>query len=160
MHPEPSIAREAWTLLVGVSLGQRTVWLAAGNAEGLTPPQAITLMRLRSDQPPSLGEMARHMRCDASYVTALADRLEERGFVERRVSATDRRVKELVLTGAGIAAQERLHAAFTSPPPGLLELSDDDQRALLRVARLLSERADRDAAEQMGIALPGSRTPG
>jgi MarR family transcriptional regulator, organic hydroperoxide resistance regulator len=55
------------------------------------------------------------MHCDASYATALADRLEERGLVERRVSATDRRVRELVPTAEGLAAQKRLRAAFTSP---------------------------------------------
>lgn len=160
MGREPSIGHEAWTLLVGVFLAHRSVWLAAGQAEGLTPPQAVSLMRLSADDPPSLGELARHMHCDASYATTLADRLEERGFVERRVSATDRRVKELVPTRAGLAAQKRLQEAFTSPPPGLLELSDDDQRALLRVARLLFEHSDPEVAERMGIALPRAPAPG
>ena len=52
------------------------MWLGAGQAEGLTPPQAVSLMRLSADDPPSLGELARQMHCDASYATALADRLE------------------------------------------------------------------------------------
>lgn len=147
------IAREAWAILVGLSLAQRRVWLEAGAKEGLTPPQAITLMRLRPDAPPSLGDLARHMHCDASYATALADRLEERRLVERRVSASDRRVRELVPTAEGIAAQERLRAAFTTPPPGLDELSEDDVQALMRIAEKLAEYADPDVAATLGIPL-------
>ncbi|MGD9573185.1 MAG: MarR family winged helix-turn-helix transcriptional regulator [Thermoleophilia bacterium] len=147
------VAREAWAILVGLSLAQRRVWLEAGAKEGLTPPQAITLMRLRPDTPPSLGDLARHMHCDASYATALADRLEERGLVERRVSASDRRVRELVPTPEGIAAQERLRAAFTTPPPGLDTLSEDDVQALMRIAEKLAEYADPDVAATLGIPL-------
>ena len=153
------IAQEAWTLLVGVWLAQRSDWLAAGQAEGLTPPQAISLMSLRPGQPPSLGELARHMHCDASYATALADRLEERGFVERRVSATDRRVKELVPTAAGLEAQARLRAAFAAPPSGLLALSEDDQHALHRIALALAEHADPTAGERFGIVMRPAADP-
>jgi DNA-binding MarR family transcriptional regulator len=117
-------------------------------------------MRLTSEDPPSLGELARHMHCDASYATALADRLEERGLVERRVSARDRRVKELVPTPAGLAAQKRLLEAFTSPPPGLLDLPEEDQRALRRIAGRLAEHSDPEVAARMGIVLPEAGTPG
>lgn len=149
-----TIAREAWAILVGVSLAQRRIWLKAGMDEGLTPPQAISLMRLNPDAPPSLGDLARHMHCDASYATALADRLEERGFVERRVRPADRRVRELVLTAEGLAAQRRLRAAFTTPPPGLDELPEDDQIALMRIARRLADHADPEVAESLGMPRP------
>ena len=99
------------------------------------------------------------MACDASYATALADRLEERGFVERRTSAADRRVKELVPTAAGIAAQERLRAAFTAPPPGLADVPLEDQEAMLRVARALSAQIDPELAARFGLA-PETALPG
>lgn len=153
MDENPSPGERAWATLVGVLFAHRLRWVAAGQAEGLTPPQAMALMRVRAERPPSLGELARHIRCDASYATNLADRLEERGFVERRVSDTDRRVKELVPTPAGVAAQQRLVAAFTAPPPGLEELSDDDQRTLLRIAGFLADRAEPEAAETIGLKL-------
>lgn len=151
---EPHTGREAWAILVGVALGQRRIWLEAGNELGLTPPQAISLMRLDPANPPRLGDMARHMHCDASYATAIADRLEARGFVERRVSRTDRRVRELVPTPAGLDAQRALRAAFTSPPPGLDDLPDDDQLALMRIAERLAERADPAVAASLGMPLP------
>ncbi len=91
--PADLTAAHAWAHLVAVFVSQRAVWLAAGQEEGLTPPQAMSLMRLDADAPPRLGDLARFLRCDASQVTATADRLEERGFAERRTAAGDRRVK-------------------------------------------------------------------
>lgn len=151
MDEDRSPGEHAWAALVGVLFSQRRHWLEAGQAEGLTPPQAMALMKVRADTPPSLGELARHIRCDASYATMLADRLEERGFVERRVSDTDRRVKELVPTADGLAAQRRLAEAFTAPPPGLELLGDEDQATLLRIATFLAEHAEADLAASLGI---------
>jgi DNA-binding MarR family transcriptional regulator len=131
-------AEEAWARLMALFWQRRPQWIAAGAAEGLTPPHAIALMRLRDDPPPLLGDLARDMHCDASYATALADRLEERGLAARRASPRDRRAKELVLTDAGRAVQERLRAAFTMPPPALLELPEEELRILLDIARRLS----------------------
>jgi DNA-binding MarR family transcriptional regulator len=156
MDDDRSPGERAWATLVGVLFTHRKHWIAAGQAEGLTPPQAMALMKVRADAPPSLGELARHIRCDASYATMLADRLEERGFVERRVSDTDRRVKELVPTDEGRAAQRRLTDAFTAPPPGLDELSDEDQATLLRIAGFLAPRAEPETAATIGIPLESS----
>ena len=146
-------------MLVGVSMSLRGRWLKAGQDEGLTPPQAMSLMSLSADQPRRLGDLARYLHCDASYATALADRLEERGFVERRTSMTDRRVKELVPTPAGLAAQARLRAAFTAPPPGMDDLPLKDQEAMLRVARALAAHTDPELAARFGLA-PADGRPG
>ena len=143
---------EAWAMLVGISMSLSARWLHAGQAEGLTPPQAMSLMSLSADEPRRLGELARYMHCDASYATALADRLEERGFVARRPSATDRRVKELVPTKAGLAAQARLKAAYTAAPPGMEDVPHEDQEALLRVARTLAARIDPEHAARFNLA--------
>lgn len=153
MDENPSPGERAWATLVGVLFTHRQRWIAAGQAEGLTPPQAMALMRVRGEPPPSLGDLARHIRCDASYATMLADRLEERGLVERRVSGSDRRVKELVPTEAGLAAQRRLVEAFAAPPPGLDALAAEDQETLLRIATFLAEHADPDAAATIGLHL-------
>ena len=150
---------EAWAVLVGISMSLRARWLEAGQQEGLTPPQAMSLMSLSADEPRRLGELARSMHCDASYATALADRLEERGFVERRTSTTDRRVKELVPTAAGLAAQARLKDAYTAPPPGMEDLPLEDQEALLRVARALAARIDPELAARFNLA-PAEGAPG
>ncbi len=149
--PPGGLADEAWGLMVGVFMSMRTSWLAASAAEGLTPPQAITLMRLTPDDPPSLGDLAKQMHCDASYATALADRLEERGLAERRVSAGDRRVKELVPTPTGLAARERLRSAYLTGPAGLADLSPEEAEVFLRIATRLSESVDPSLPSQLGL---------
>ena len=74
--------------------------------------------------------LAADWKCDASNVTFLADRLEDAGYVERRVSPTDRRVKILQLTDEGLAARATLHERMSVPPEVLLTLSAADLRAL------------------------------
>jgi DNA-binding MarR family transcriptional regulator len=153
--PPPGLAGEAWGLMVGVFMSMRASWLAAAGIEGLSPPQAITLMRLTPDNPPSLGDLAKQMHCDASYATALADRLEERGLAERRVSAGDRRVKELVPTAAGLAARERLLSAYLTGPAGLADLTPEEAEVFHRIATRLSESVDPSLPSLLGLPVSG-----
>ena len=61
--------------------------------------------------------LAEAWHCDASNVTWLVDQLESRHLVERQVSTTDRRVKTVVLTDAGLALRaERGGAPATRRP--------------------------------------------
>ena len=77
-------------------------------------------------------DLAGRLRCDPSNVTFLADRLEERGLVERRPDPSDRRVKLLALTPAGLAVRTRIvQAAATSSP--VARLSPADQQRLCRL---------------------------
>ena len=81
---------------------------------GLTPLQARTVLWL--EEPSAMRGLARHLDCDASNVTGLADRLEELGVVER-VPGADRRVKLLRLTPRGARVRtdlaERVAAGST-----------------------------------------------
>jgi DNA-binding MarR family transcriptional regulator len=77
-------------------------------------------------------DLADRLQCDPSNVTFLADRLEERGLIERRSDLSDRRVKLLALTPAGLAVRMRIvQAAATSSP--LARLSPADQQRLCRL---------------------------
>ncbi len=64
-----------------------------------------------------MGEMARGIGCDPSYITALVDDLDERGLARREPSPDDRRVKIIVLTddrpGGGRA---EIDATLSVPP--------------------------------------------
>ena len=77
-----------------------------------------------------MGALAKVLRCDASNVTWLADRLEARGFVERHTAPTDRRVKTLSLTDAGRAAHDHAHELLRVPPRPLMALSTTELRTL------------------------------
>jgi DNA-binding MarR family transcriptional regulator len=82
-----------------------------------------------------MNELAEALSCDASNVTGLVDRLEGRGFLERRAAPRDRRVKTLVLTAEGIEVRKRVMARMSEPPAPIARLSARDQRALRDILR-------------------------
>ncbi|MGI9033270.1 MAG: MarR family winged helix-turn-helix transcriptional regulator [Acidimicrobiales bacterium] len=99
----------------------------------LSLAQGLALRHL--DQPLPMRELAQQLCCDASNVTGIVDRLEERGLVERWVDPGDRRVKQLVLTRAGRAVRQRLYDAFVVDLPLVDELSAPDRRRLVGLLR-------------------------
>jgi DNA-binding MarR family transcriptional regulator len=104
----------------------------------LSPRQAMALLHL--ERPIPMRELAGHMRCDASNVTALADRLEGRGLVVRAAGSGDRRVRHLVLTDEGRAVRDRLRGFLQSGQTILVGLDDPDRRMLGDLlARMLRE---------------------
>ncbi len=77
-----------------------------------------------------MSDLAETWGCDASYVTTLADGLQERGLAERLPHPTDRRVRTIVLTPAGRATRERALALLAEPPSAFAALSTAEQRQL------------------------------
>jgi DNA-binding MarR family transcriptional regulator len=77
-----------------------------------------------------MSDLAESWGCDASYVTALADGLQERGLAERRPHPTDRRVRTIVLTPEGRAKRERALELLAEPPSAFAALSSTEQRQL------------------------------
>jgi DNA-binding MarR family transcriptional regulator len=77
-----------------------------------------------------MSDLAESWGCDASYVTALADGLQERGLAERRPHPTDRRVRTIVLTPEGRAKRERALELLSEPPSAFTALSGTEQRQL------------------------------
>lgn len=132
---------ETWTRLMGLFMSRRNVLFEAFAELQLTPPHGHAIITLMHGGPTRMRDMATHMACDASYITAVADRLEELGLAERRPAADDRRVKELALTPKGEQVAARLDAVFTEPPAALRELSRADQAHLSRITKLLFDGA-------------------
>jgi DNA-binding MarR family transcriptional regulator len=114
--------------------------VAALGELGLTFPQAHALRIL--ERPLPMSDLAERLVCDASNVTGIADRLEARGFLERRAGEGDRRVKVLALTAAGAEVRERILEIVTEPPAAIAELPERDQRALRDILRRAVERAE------------------
>ncbi len=109
----------------------------------LPHPGALKLLLLLDDpsDPPAMGDVARLLNCDASYVTSLVDALEAPGFAERRTSERDRRVKTIHLTGAGMAARQRAHELLSVPPPRMDRLTARETETLARLLeKLVAER--------------------
>jgi MarR family transcriptional regulator, organic hydroperoxide resistance regulator len=149
----PSIAQRAWAHLGATFMVHRERMAAAAGVEGLTFGQAKALGHLVPGQPGPMRELADSLRCDASQLTDIVDRLEALGLAERRVSTTDRRVREVVLTPEGAEVQARVQAAMFKPPDALLALSEREQRMLLRIGEHLVELIDDDALAVLPLGL-------
>ncbi len=109
-------------------------WSAALLAElELTEALGDVLWQLGAvGQAVPMRDLAGRLQCDPSNVTFLADRLEERGLLERRPDPSDRRIKLLALTRAGLAVRIRIvQAAATNSP--MARLSPADQQRLCRL---------------------------
>jgi len=103
---------------------------ALGVRMKLSPGVIKTLMRLAKADGVSMGDMARGIGCDPSYITALVDDLDERGLARREPAPYDRRVKIIVLTDAGRALAEEIDAIMSVPPAALAALSPQELRQL------------------------------
>ncbi len=98
-------------------------------AAGFDLPVHLARAVLALNKPAPMRELAEQLTCDRSYITNLADQLEERGLVSR-VPGDDRRVKLLQLTRSGRSLRDRLSAAVTENALVLRRLSAADRKAL------------------------------
>ncbi len=140
--PAGGLASEAWMLLQRIAFSQRPAFVAAAREFDLVPQQVIALRSL--DRPIPMSELARLLACDNSNVTGIIDRLEERGLVERRNAAHDRRVKLVALTPEGKRLKLGVDARMAEPPPPIEALSRDDQRALRDILGRAAETLEAD----------------
>ena len=131
-------ASEAWELLMELFGADRPRMLDIQAEYGLKPPQFFALNAL--DEPAPMSSIASLLRCDRSAVTWITDRLEERGYVERRSDGRDRRVKLLALTDEGRRVREEIRARLATPPAALDRLSRAEQRQLRDLLRKSLDR--------------------
>jgi DNA-binding MarR family transcriptional regulator len=128
-------AADVWRLMIETAMAQFGQASGMLQSLGLTPGHMKLLMHIDEGEGPSMGSLAQSFRCDASTMTWLVDRLEERGLVERRMLPTDRRVKAVALTPLGIKTKAELLEQFYEPPAELCSLD----RLTLEVLREVLE---------------------
>lgn len=99
---------------------------------------------LMLETPAPMRDLADQLACDRSYVTNLADQLEDRGLVER-VPGEDRRVKLLSLTKSGLALRAEISSAIAERSMVLQRLTDSQRKALAPLLEaLLDSEPDRE----------------
>jgi MarR family transcriptional regulator, organic hydroperoxide resistance regulator len=143
-HEDP--AQEAWQLLWQVMQANKPRMMALAQEMGLAPMQLHALRLIEPGEGMPMSSLAGMLFCDASNVTGIVDRLEARGLIERRPSATDRRVKLLVLTAAGDRVRSIAQRQMTQPPPEIADLPLEHRRALRDALRAAMASRDGEAA--------------
>ena len=92
-------------------------------------------MAAKADSPLSQSELADKLAVEGATMVAMIDRLVKAGLVNREASATDRRVKRVVLTPAGMQIYEKVKAEAAALRNDLL--AQIDQKKLLIATELL-----------------------
>lgn len=114
-----AVAADVWRLMLECAMSQFGRASGILHDLGLTPGHMKLLMQLEEGDGRAMGSLAQTFHCDASTMTWLVDRLEERGLVERRMLPADRRVKAVGLTPLGVETKAKIAARMYAPPAGL-----------------------------------------
>ena len=89
----------------------------------------------KARSPLSQSELADRLAVEGATMVAMIDRLVKAGLVNREASTTDRRVKRVVLTPAGMKIYEKVKAEAVALRRDLL--ANTDQKKLLIATELL-----------------------
>jgi DNA-binding MarR family transcriptional regulator len=121
-------ARLLSQLLVDIADKAKAVFAETAATFGLPVHLARAVLMLGDPAP--MRDLADQLACDRSYITNLADQLDERGLVTR-IPGEDRRVKLLQLTPAGVALRNEISEAVAERALVLRRLNEDERQALL-----------------------------
>ncbi len=113
--------------------------------QGLRPTEFAVLEALFHKGPLTLGQVGERVLVTSGSVTPVADKLQQRGLIQRRISPEDRRVCYAELTEAGRELMGGIfpdHAEVIRGAMGGLTVEEK------RIATALLRRLGRHAAEQ------------
>lgn len=124
-----------------VSRMMRTVFDRRARHAGVTRTQWLALTRLHRRAGANQSELADMMEIEKAPAGRIIDRLEDRGWVERRADPGDRRVNRMYLTLEG----RRVHAklapiAEATVADALAGLSSSDQLQLVELLESVKSR--------------------
>jgi DNA-binding MarR family transcriptional regulator len=151
----PTLDRDILDALTTLVKRAGTVGQSIASGFAIAPHDLLALFKLEGGL--SMKELAQRMGCDASFVTAIADTLEKRGFIRREACQRDRRIKNLVLTSEGMTAKERLMAQLAVKMPWRYALDDAERQCFLGLLRKMLDTPAPDAASDIGAGQPASQ---
>ncbi len=130
---------------------------------GLTVPQVVLLQSVRGLGEVTTRELARRVSLSQATVTAILDRLDARGLIERYRSTCDRRIVHARLTRRGQSALRRapalLRDRFISE---FSTLSVTDQKRIVETLGQVAEMMgaeDLDASPLLDVGTPLATAP-
>ncbi|MHB8512694.1 MAG: MarR family winged helix-turn-helix transcriptional regulator [Actinomycetota bacterium] len=136
------VACAVWRQMLDCAMHQAKLAIPLVTELGLTPGHMKLLVCLDSIEARPMGSLANQFGCDASTMTWLVDRLEERNLVERRSLPEDRRVKAVALTPQGRSLKAKLERKMYEAPPEIAALD----RATLETLHELFEKINANSA--------------
>jgi DNA-binding MarR family transcriptional regulator len=119
-------------------------------ADSLDVPVSCMKAIHRLDPAVTMKDLGQRLHCDPSFVTMIADALEQRGLARREPNPADRRIKNLVLTARGLEVKATLEQGLLEHMPWTHALSMDEREQLLGLVRKMNEALaapDAQAAE-------------
>lgn len=93
----------------------------------------------RLDATVTMKDLGARLHCDPSFVTMIADALEQRGLAKREPNPADRRIKNLVLTPRGQDLKATFEHEVLEQMPWTRALSMDEREQLLGLVRKMNE---------------------
>jgi MarR family transcriptional regulator, organic hydroperoxide resistance regulator len=102
------------------------------------PVPCIKALR-RLDTPVAMKDLGQRLRCDPSFVTTIADALEQRGLAKREPNAADRRVKNLALTDHGLEIKTAMEREALGLMPWTHALDRSERAQLLHLLRKMCQ---------------------
>jgi len=103
--------------LIGVLTDTRRLEKRLETLTRLSSDALLALLLIHARRPASIKELTGHLGVSDSRTSKLLCLLEDRGFITRRISVTDRRVERISLTPRG----DRIVEVALSVPPSLHE---------------------------------------
>ena len=122
--------------------------------------QLSVLAILEAEGPLPMNRLAEWLDVSDASATGIVDRIERRGFVERRHATDDRRLVLVHLTDAGRSVFQDIERHRRERVASLLdELADDELAGLLRGLRAMNAAAARLAAQDPAAPEPAPCGP-
>lgn len=142
MQPE-SLDLKLWTVLAKAYDAVRAHAFAHIEKHGITPGEFGVLDTLYHKGPMRLGELQHRVLVTSGGISYLTDRLEQRGLVERREYAPDRRTKEVALTPEGEALMRRIFPEHTAIiERALADVDPEVKQAAVALLRTVGRAAE------------------
>lgn len=136
LTPAGRLAEARLAMVLGYQLAQATIVTDAIFRKEVGEPLALkpvefTLLTLIAENPGgSAARLARALAVTPPHVTALLDRLQERGLVERKASDEDRRAQVLSVTRKGGELVRRATERIVQAERAALALTSGEQAIL------------------------------
>jgi DNA-binding MarR family transcriptional regulator len=107
----------------------------------------------RLDTPVAMKDLGQRLRCDPSFVTAIADALEQRGLATREPNPADRRIKNLALTDRGLEIKAAMEREVLGQMPWTHALDRSEREQFLELVRKMCKTM------AAGLAAPAVSEP-